>query len=85
MNAPDKIYIQIFCKENIWTDHKVVDEENLEYILKDNILKMIDSRVTNAHEMPNDNPLKQYYEGYDAALQSIYEAIEQTKYKKLNP
>lgn len=45
--------------------------------MKEKILREIDRRVANAYELPKNHPEKQYWEGWDAALQAIYDVVEE--------
>jgi hypothetical protein len=45
--------------------------------MKEKILREIDRRVANAYELPKRNPEKKYWMGWDDALQTIYELIEE--------
>lgn len=44
---------------------------------KEKILREIDKFVTNAYELPKNNPKKQYYEGWDDAVEAIYRMVEE--------
>ena len=51
--------------------------------MKEKILREIDRRVANAYELPFWNSKKKYWQGWDDALQEIYELVEEIEEKDL--
>ena len=53
-------------------------QQGYEQALAD-IEKFAESLTANAHEMPNENPKKAEYEGWDSALQQVFDYINHLK------